>query len=227
VSHGNNLEFTNTSFVCAHTQFARANQLGNARDDLVISQNQEVIKGVVSKNVQEGVNANRFIWTLPEIPIAKNGATYFDSMERAYLSCTVRIRYNISTADFQPWPKEAVDPDTPSMVDSRNNSRYAYDPNVPIHQNPYVYIGPGDSSSKGEMFVKLKVNTNQYGRTFQDRSYVFSIKPLPTASAAANNEKDTPQVDVVAMQNALAAGGKIYNVNVRGKRGNIVQVDLI
>lgn len=73
------------------------------------------------------------------------------------------------------------------------------------------------------MFVKLKVNTNQYGRTFQDRSYVFSIKPLPTANAAAENKGDTPQVDATGMWNALRNGGKIYNVNVRGKRGNIVQ----
>jgi hypothetical protein len=74
------------------------------------------------------------------------------------------------------------------------------------------------------MFVKLKVNTNQYGRTFQDRSYVFSIKPLPTAHTDASNMQDTPTVDATAMRNALKKGGKIYNVNVRGKRGNIVQV---
>lgn len=73
------------------------------------------------------------------------------------------------------------------------------------------------------MFVKLKVNTNQYGRTFQDRSYTFSIKPLPTTSADANNQLDSPAVDADAMWAALRKGGKIYNVNVRGKRGNIVQ----
>ncbi len=79
------------------------------------------------------------------------------------------------------------------------------------------------SPARGSMFVKLKVNTNQYGRTFQDRSYVFSIKPLPTAAVPANNAADTPAVDGAAMAAALRNGGKIYNVNVRGKRGNIVQ----
>jgi hypothetical protein len=34
---------------------------------------------------------------------------------------------------------------------------------------------------------------------------------------------DTPAVDAAGMQSALSKGGKIYNVNVRGKRGNIVQ----
>ena len=74
------------------------------------------------------------------------------------------------------------------------------------------------------MFVKLKVNTNQYGRTFQDRSYSFTIKPLPTTSTSSSNAQDSPAVDVTAMRKALMNGGKIYNVNVRGKRGNIVQV---
>ena len=72
--------------------------------------------------------------------------------------------------------------------------------------------------------MALKLNTNQYGRIFQDRSYVFSIRPLPTANAEANDYKDSPMIDAVGMQQALKNGGKIYNLNVRGKRGNIVQV---
>lgn len=80
------------------------------------------------------------------------------------------------------------------------------------------------SENKADYFVALKLNTNQYGRIFQDRSYVFSIKPLPSSSAEADNNKDTPMIDAVGMQQALKNGGKIYNVNVRGKRGNIVQV---
>lgn len=222
VSHYDNLNLANNSFVCAKTQFARVNQLGNSMPDLVISQ--DAPAGVVNSHVKDNLNANRFMWTIPKIPTAKAGTSYFSDMNKAYLSCSLRLRYNVSSADFQAWPKDAVNPGTPRMVDSKNNSKNSADTNTPLHQDPYVYIGPGDSASKGDMFVKLKVNTNQYSRTFQDRSYVFSIKPLPTANVAASNQADTPAIDYTEMKSRLAKGGKIYNLNVRGKRGNIVQV---
>lgn len=65
----------------------------------------------------------------------------------------------------------------------------------PVQQDPYVNIG--DSRSP----LKLAINTAQYGRVFQDRSHVFLLRPRP-----------------VKIQ-----GKRIWNLNVRGKRGNIVQ----
>jgi len=221
ISHSDNLQLSEDSFVCAKTQFARVNQLGNARSDDVVSQSQPISSGgVVNQHIVEGVNANRFLWTIPTIPKPKI-PNYFtnDTLVSAYKSCVLRIRYNISSADFQQWPVDAVDPGTPRMVDANDNGK-----NAPLQQDEYVYIGPGDAENKDDYFVALKLNTNQYGRIFQDRSYVFSIKPLPNSSAEADNNKDTPMIDAVGMQQALKNGGKIYNVNVRGKRGNIVQV---
>jgi hypothetical protein len=106
-----------------------------------------------------------------------------------------------------------------------------------VYQDPYIYIGPGDtrpsdavssntgdSSSfeaqtavKEEQFLSLAVNTNQYGRTFQDRSYTFSILKRPSSERDVDLDSDTPALP----ERATAASSKIYNVNVRGKRGNI------
>lgn len=145
VSHADNLVLSNNSFVCAHTQFSRTNQLGNARSDLIVSQNEFESKGIVKSAVSEGVNANRFLWTIPSIPEAKSDTYFPAGMASAYKSCTLRMRYNISSADFQQWPEDAVDEGTPRMVDYKNNSRFLGDTRTPLRQDPYVYIGPGDT----------------------------------------------------------------------------------
>ena len=66
-----------------------------------------------------------------------------------------------------------------------------------IQQNPAVDIGATSP-------LKLAINTAQYGRTFQDRSHIIKL-----------NQRLTYGVSGVM---------NIYNLNVRGKRGNIVQV---
>jgi len=67
----------------------------------------------------------------------------------------------------------------------------------PIEENPEVDVG---FYVQG---LQLAINTAQTGRTFQDRSHTFMVCKRPDTSVWANKP--------------------LINVNVRGKRGNIVQ----
>eukprot|EP00178_Gracilaria_changii_P006088 TRINITY_DN2042_c0_g2_i1.p1 TRINITY_DN2042_c0_g2~~TRINITY_DN2042_c0_g2_i1.p1 ORF type:complete len:660 (-),score=92.78 TRINITY_DN2042_c0_g2_i1:11-1990(-) len=117
--------------------------------------------------------ANTFNWTLPT-------ARDEDCIDADDCNCVLRIRYNISGGEFEGYGNNAVD-----ISDSNLNS--------PINGDPYILLENG-------AYVRLAIDTSQFGRTFQDRSHVFHIHSRDGVS-----------------------GNRLYNLNVRGKRGNIVQ----
>jgi len=71
----------------------------------------------------------------------------------------------------------------------------------PVTNNPTADISASKAAG-GAFPLKLAINTAQFGRTFQDRSHVFLLE-----------KKDE----------IFSSGSTLYTVQVRGKRGNIVQ----
>jgi hypothetical protein len=119
-------------------------------------------------------------WTLPWLE---------DVGQSSGATCVLRIRYNISSAEYEGW-------DQAEAVDSRYNGARS-----PVKGNPLSDFVGGGFNVSGPL--RLAFDTAQLGRTFEDRSHVFKILPRPAG---------------------VGRNAGIYNFNVRGRRGNIVQV---
>ena len=118
-----------------------------------------------------GGSANGMNWTLP---LVKQDTTI-----------VLRVRYNMSTADANYL----------SIVGDAGQNGATIPDNDENEAGGYKSIIGLDGD------VSIAINSNQVGRTFQDRSYTFVVKARP----------------------AELEGKTIKNLNVRGKRGNIVQ----
>jgi hypothetical protein len=122
--------------------------------------------------------AASFNWTIPSR--TQEGCIANDNC-----NCVLRLRYNISTHDTGSGSNR---PDS-GFIDWTANAA-----NSPVTQDP--------TKAQDGLNMTMAIDTTQFGRTFQDRSHIFHIRPRP--------------VGISPLQ-------RIFNLNVRGKRGNIVQ----
>jgi len=129
-----------------------------------------------------------YSWIIPKLSTL--GSTYLNADGTA--NCALRLRYNITAGDYQGWNE--VD-NKGEMVDAKYNNAKS-----PVKQDPYITYGKDDNGYDWQL--RLALNTDQYSRTFEDRSHTFYIAARPA--------------DITDTH-------RIFNLNVRGKRGNIVE----
>jgi hypothetical protein len=145
--------------------------------------------------------SNTYKWVLPSMGEIKPDNWIQDPRDGKELQkvapCVLRIRYNISSGDYRGGVENLGQSYAQGgFVDSTFNGRDL----SPVTQDPYVEYGKPYGSNDQPWHLVLAIDTSQFARTFQDRSHMFYITHQPIGHI-----------------------GPIYNLGVRGKRGNIVQ----
>jgi len=131
---------------CGQVGWSRVNHLGNGRDGQALTYN----------------------WTLPTIAtLQATGVKMYGSLGAYAAKCVARLRYNLSTDDYDPW----------NIDNSMDDNQY-HGVVSPVQQNPTIDVGADLNG------LRLAINTAQFGRTFQDRSHVFYIIQRPTFTGA-------------------------------------------
>jgi len=148
-----------------------------------------------------GGYTNSYKWILPSMDDIGSTNWITDPRDgfqnRQVAPCVLRIRYNISSGDYAG----GVENNGPSVTQGGYVDSTLNGPTLsPVTQNPYVQFGMPFGSTDLPWTLGLAINTAQFCRTFQDRSHMFYITQQPFGHV-----------------------GPIYNLGVRGKRGNIVQ----
>ncbi|KAJ1444531.1 hypothetical protein M885DRAFT_32236 [Pelagophyceae sp. CCMP2097] len=114
------------------------------------------------------------------------------------IPANVQGTYNVSTADFDAWRGFST-----SATDSAIDASYNGAQQSPVTTDPTANFAGFEKEGEVDFKFKLNVDTSQFPRTFQDRSHTFRVVRNRPAG--------------------VTAGARIFNLGVRGRRGNIVQ----
>jgi len=189
---------------CMAAPWTRDNHLGNAAGT----------NAADGEEAGDGAYAASYNVTFPKM-LGTGQSANFDR-------CILRLRYNITTGDGVVTDVEGAATDLAAAGEQATQSSPFWDLDStlngddasPVTGNPQTIV-PAASGADGGAALKdgagatrtlqMALNTDQTGRTFQDRTGVFHVRAMTEA------EEDD------------CTDGTVLNVGVIGKRGNIVQ----
>ena len=191
-----------------------------------------------------GGQANLFNWSLPTqttgLRADDASAEADQDAAKEFDRCVFRMRYNITTGDT------GLDLETSIAYWDLTSSANGDD--SPVEQDPSVNVpaateatnagpidgaaatGGGEDEAGATRTLQLALNTNQYGRIFEDRSMVFHLVDFDErANLNRRRRRAQTAVDPKLDEDGLRdyeegmSCDEVHNLEVRGKRGNVVQ----